>query len=444
MTAGDRTRAIQSVGPVKRDRISHMLDNMPANGAYLAARAAAGGDADGALLDTYRRKFRDYRTAWTEQPRRAVAEGLTGAAFKAGGNPPLCIDIEVAAVCDLACPFCYRQHIATPDKIMDPALAFRIIDQAAELGVPSIKFNWRGEPLLNPSLPDFIRHAKKRGIVDTIINSNATELDEDMSRRLIDAGLDFVIYSFDGGTARTYEKMRPGRFKANSFEHVYGNIRRFAEIRDAMGSPFPYTKIQMILTAETFGEQESFHRHFDDCVDDVSVKQYTERGAGLDELDADTRARVEGAMTEHGLGADTAIMRSGTGDIFVSTGRLPCEQPFQRVLVTYDGKVGMCCYDWGAKHPVGYVDDASFAEPEKEYTRIVERATKGDKGFELLAKAAMPKRYNEPPKTVEALGDVWYGSEIDHVRACHVEGRGDKVDICRECPFKETYDWKKV
>ena len=53
-----------------------------------------------------------------------------------------------------------------------------LIDQAADLQIPSIKFNWRGEPLLHPKLPKFIEYAKKKGILDTIINTNATTLSE--------------------------------------------------------------------------------------------------------------------------------------------------------------------------------------------------------------------------------------------------------------------------
>ena len=63
---------------------------------------------------------------------------------------PLCVDIEVASICDLACPFCYREFVVTPDKIIDEKLCYNLIDQVADLGVPSMKFNWRGEPLLNP------------------------------------------------------------------------------------------------------------------------------------------------------------------------------------------------------------------------------------------------------------------------------------------------------
>ena len=72
--------------------------------------------------------------------------------FKEKKFSPLCFDIEVASICDLACAFCYRQYVSTPDKIMKKELAFKLIDQASELNVPSMKFNWRGEPLLNPKL----------------------------------------------------------------------------------------------------------------------------------------------------------------------------------------------------------------------------------------------------------------------------------------------------
>ena len=60
---------------------------------------------------------------------------------------PLCIDLELASICDLACPHCFREYLATPDKIMGTDFAKKIISDAKNNNVPSIKFNWRGEPL---------------------------------------------------------------------------------------------------------------------------------------------------------------------------------------------------------------------------------------------------------------------------------------------------------
>ncbi len=443
-TGVERQYAIQGKQDSEKLRVEYMLMHMEHNQAYRHATEVAGGDPEGKLLQQFRDRFRWYRESWRALPRRAIEEKLVGDAFLQAGEPPLCVDIEVAAVCDLACPFCYRQFIATPDKVMDVGLAMRLIDQAAALGVPSIKFNWRGEPLLHPKLPELIAHAKKRGILETIINTNATNLDDACAKALIDAGLDLIIYSFDGGSKESYERMRPGRFIENSFDQVYKNIRRFAQIREAMQSPFPRTKVQMILTEQTFPEQDEFFRLFGDCVDDVSVKQYTERGGQLSELDAKTRGAVEVALQHRALPEDAPFFRDQHGELLVAVGRLACEQPYQRLLVTYDGRVGMCCYDWGAKHPVGFADGLAIELGESEYIKIVDKARAGAKGFGGMQKVALPTRFNQPPKVVQSLKDIWFGAEIDAVRGAHVEGHVEQVEICRKCPFKETYQWEKV
>ncbi len=442
--ANNRMYAIQGRENGEARRLSYMLEHMASNKAYIHAREVAGGDPDGALLMAFRERFQWYRESWRALPRRAVEQKLTGERFRDAKIPPLCVDIEVAAVCDLACPFCYRQFVATPDKVMSDDLSFRLIDEAADLCVPSMKFNWRGEPLLYPRLAELIAYAKKRGILETIINTNATCLTEETAADLIDAGLDLIIYSFDGGSRESYERMRPGRFKDNRFEEVYGNICRFAEIRTAKGAAFPRTKIQMILTGETFVERESFYALFDGHVDDVSVKQYTERGGKLSELDEATQQRLQTALAGRNLAPDTPFFRDKDGKLYVAAGRLPCEQPYQRILVTYDGRAGMCCYDWGAQHPVGYADKLAIELGESEYSRIVERAKAGGKGFIQLKAVDMPLRYNTPKPLVHSLSEIWTGPEIDAVRTAHVQGRGGDIAICKACPFKETYRWEAI
>ena len=49
---------------------------------------------------------------------------------------------------------------------------------------------------MHPKLSNFILYAKKQGILETIINTNATNLTQELSEKLIDSGLDFMIYSF--------------------------------------------------------------------------------------------------------------------------------------------------------------------------------------------------------------------------------------------------------
>lgn len=441
----ERRYAIQGRKDSEADRVQHAIDHMHSNKAYLHAVERAHGDPDGRLLTQFVERFKAYRAGWRGNPRYAFEHKLHHDYYKTTGFPPMCVDIEAAALCDLACPFCYRQSIVTPDKIMADDLFYRIVDQCVELGVPSIKLNWRGEPLLHPNLPKFVDYAKRAGIVETIINTDAVTLTEEKSRALIDAGLDLLIYSFDGGSKETYEKMRVGRFAQNHFESVYENIRRFARLRTEAGATWPRTKIQMILTAETHGEQEAFFELFADYVDDVSVKAYTERGGAISALDANTRDRITVHLQSKGLPSDeSSSWRDKDGNLFVAVGRLPCEQPFQRLMVAYDGTVCMCCYDWGHEYPIGYVDSRAYVAGPAEYAAVAEKVKSGAKGFELLSNVRMPKRYIDTPKRVQTLKEIWDGATVNGARQAHVDGRIDEVPICTTCPFKETYRWDQV
>ena len=192
---------------------------------------------------------------------------------------------------------------------------------------------------------------------------------EIMGKKIINSGLDLMIYSFDGGSKKSYEKMRPGRFKKNSFNEIYENILSFHKLKKKLKSTFPRTKIQMVLTKDTFAEQDEYFSLFKDIVDDVSVKQYTERGGKINDVgeeylrSACGNENIEGSTINYvtkKIDPNAEIMKDPDGNLFVSKGRLPCEQPYQRMLVTYDGRVSMCCYDWGSMHPVGYVDQLAY------------------------------------------------------------------------------------
>ena len=177
MNTETRQLAIKNLkGSDEKLRIAWMLKNMRENKAFSYLSQRSSSKEKVRLLSQLKNDFKDYRHEWRNNPKLAIKNKLIGEKFNNSKIRPLCIDIEVASVCDLACPHCYRQFISTPDKIMSKDLAFKLIDQASEIKVPSMKFNWRGEPLLNPSLPEIIDYAKQKGVLETIINTNATKL----------------------------------------------------------------------------------------------------------------------------------------------------------------------------------------------------------------------------------------------------------------------------
>ena len=86
---------------------------------------------------------------------------------------------------------------------------------------------------------------------------------------------------------------------------------------------------------------------------------------------------------------NTLFMVTADDDIYISKSRKPCEQLFQRLMITYDGKVRCVASDWGARHCLGYVNEKAFAE-ESEIEKIRKAIEKNKKGFELLRLAKNP------------------------------------------------------
>ena len=84
----------------------------------------------------------------------------------------------------------------------------------------------------------------------------------------------------------------------------------------------------------------------------------------------------------------------------------------------------MCCYDWGASHPVGYTDKKAF-DNLADYNDVLQKI-KIKKGFELLKEAKLSTEHNKPKKELSNLKKIWNGLEIDKVRS-HLNNRGDKV-----------------
>ena len=66
------------------------------------------------------------------------------------------------------------------------------------------------------------------------------------------------------------------------------------------------------------------------------------------------------------------------------------------------------------------------------------------KGFELLKHAKMPREYNEPKHQEENLNSIWRGEELNKVRNLHNKGKVNDLPVCKDCTFKDTFDWTLI
>ena len=98
--------------------------------------------------------------------------------------------IEPTVACNLDCITCFRNEWDQPMGSMSDTTFASILDGLKALDpIPSLYFGGIGEPLCHPKTPTWVAQVKALGIKVELI-TNGTTLTEEISRQLIEAGLD--------------------------------------------------------------------------------------------------------------------------------------------------------------------------------------------------------------------------------------------------------------
>ena len=162
-------------------------------------------------------KYWDYRKKWSEYPKSMHVSEF-----------PLHLDIETTSYCNIECGMCPRtiqmkagnDYLPGHDQEIPMPLYKKIIDESSENGLCSIKFQYLSEPLTDSMIIDRIKYAKQKGIFDTMFNTNATLLTEEMSYALLESGLDDIFFSVDSIIPEKFNKIRKGA----EFNQVVENL----------------------------------------------------------------------------------------------------------------------------------------------------------------------------------------------------------------------------
>jgi 12,18-didecarboxysiroheme deacetylase len=114
---------------------------------------------------------------------------------KAKGQRRPVVVWNITRSCNLNCIHCYADAKADSDGI-DTEKAKRVIDDLADFNVPVLLFSG-GEPVLRKDIAELIYYTAKKGI-RAVLSTNGTLIDQDMAKRLKDAGLSYAGISLDG------------------------------------------------------------------------------------------------------------------------------------------------------------------------------------------------------------------------------------------------------
>jgi radical SAM protein with 4Fe4S-binding SPASM domain len=228
---------------------------------------------------------------------------------------PLNIDLELSAACNLKCPFCFLQNevYAKPEpKFMDTDFAKEVIDEAVALGVPSLKLNWRGEATIHQHFAEILTHAAKaehagHKLLDILLNTNGN-YNPDITPALLNTTK--IMFSVDSLNPDTYGKMRKG----GDLPKVINNIT------DLISAGHKNIWVRRVITDDN--RHEDFGR---------GVKALWGKGV---------------RAAEH-----HCFERNGEQD--TPCGRVYCNYPSQRLVISTSGKAYPCCVDYHETLPMG-------------------------------------------------------------------------------------------
>jgi len=275
---------------------------------------------------------------------RIAANYFRHKAVLSGG--PIEITLESTAKCNLYCPMCPRHIYTFDNENMDLDLYKKIVQDCKNY----VEIVWPygiGEPMIHPNIFEMIRITREAGI-RTGMSTNATLLDDRRANLLLDCGLDYVIFAFDGASKETYETYRVGA----SFEKTRDNILNFLQKKRDRKSAI-HVILQMIMLKETVREMDAYKKLWSiSGVDEIRFKR--------DEI------QIEGSKIPDGE-------QKGRR-------RNPCHLLWRGPLyVRYDGLTYPCCYMYD-EPPVGDLKKQSVMEVwnSPEMVRLRQAHVTGD------------------------------------------------------------------
>jgi len=267
-------------------------------------------------------RYIEYRRKWNENPKDYVLEDF-----------PLHIDIELTTNCNLKCPMCMRNvYKQDNNQYIKEKLFLRILDECVANNIPSIKFIGRGEVLLHDKFPWMVKTAKERGIMEVHVTTNATLLSPYIAEQLLDAGIDNIVFSFDGATKETYESIRIGAV----YEEVVGNVVNLLNLREQKGMQKPVVQVQMVCMKKNSDEIKDFVQFW--------------KGHGVNRVDLLRYRNVSDKESGKKRIAPKPLSKH------------PCGQLWQRLAVFCDGTVSMCCGDYKPVNNLGNVSETPLKE----------------------------------------------------------------------------------
>jgi radical SAM protein with 4Fe4S-binding SPASM domain len=251
------------------------------------------------------------------------------------GDFPKVVLIDTISYCNLKCSMCVHKEMKRQKGIMSWNLFTKIINEIAKVDKNvRVWMVFFGEALLlkrkKPTIFDMIAYAKREGLTDVVLNSNANLLDESAAKGLIHSGLDAIYIGIDAFKPDTYAKIRVG----GNYEKVVQNTIQLMKLKKLMHSEKPEVFVQFVEMDINQNEKEDF------------IQFWNQQGAVV---------KIRPMVSWAGLVDAPNLVIGGVE-------RWPCYWAMRTMSITDTGKVVTCAVDLDAKFIAGDINHLPLKE----------------------------------------------------------------------------------
>jgi MoaA/NifB/PqqE/SkfB family radical SAM enzyme len=272
----------------------------------------------------WKKKVRVFRNNWRALSyywrKRIILPGL-----------PSYIWIEPTNHCNLNCIMCPsgagKVHVKR--GFMKLELFKKIIDEIHPHTSTAV-LALSGESMLHPDLFEMIHYAEGNQ-VKVLLNTNATLLNREKAVLLLESGISYISFAFDGTTKSQYEKVRKGA----DFEETLENILVFLRLKKEKNLKKPYTVLSILnlnIEDPQDSEKKEFFNKFDTLIDDIHIREVNSWGNVFKETQDFTFEKFSGKGT-------------------------PCGRLWNTISIAWNGDVVPCTYNMNHDYLLGNIQD---------------------------------------------------------------------------------------
>jgi len=221
---------------------------------------------------------------------------------------------------------CGRGGVNRKRAYMDLNLFKQIIENARKEGIKVIQLSFYGEPLLYPELIEAVRYIKQE-IPDAtvVINTNASLLEKQLAKELLDAGMSLFSISIDGNNKSEYQQIRVGL----KWDVIRKNVMDLHELINTNNYPAK-----------------------------VNIRGLNLKDFPLDEI------RYKDTWSPY---ADRVFVRNDHYLYSLEKESLvhqliPCNKIFNQMIIMVNGNVTICAFDWEGKMNYGRFPEKSIRQ----------------------------------------------------------------------------------